>query len=134
MEIQLIQAKSHMHQPKHFKSKTNKKNDDAIMTTTEDYNTTSWFEPLGVGYGYLSESNVSLWNTSDVLNITNTTDFSFDYDYRTVNATATTVAESWSSCKDWTAAQHNLFQTANFFFAAAFLVPGSFKQSVLLVR
>ncbi|XP_048520992.1 blood vessel epicardial substance-A isoform X2 [Dendroctonus ponderosae] len=37
-------------------------------------------------------------------------------------------------CKEWTPAQHSLFQTANFFFAAAFLVPGSFKQSVLLVR
>ncbi|XP_067011153.2 popeye domain-containing protein 2-like [Anabrus simplex] len=37
-------------------------------------------------------------------------------------------------CLEWEAAQHNLFQTANIFFAAAFLVPRSFKQSLLLLR
>lgn len=37
-------------------------------------------------------------------------------------------------CLEWEAAQHNLFQTANLFFAAAFLVPRSFKQSLLLLR
>jgi hypothetical protein len=38
------------------------------------------------------------------------------------------------SCVDWEAAQHNLFQTANLFFAAAFIVPRTFKQSLLLLR
>jgi len=38
------------------------------------------------------------------------------------------------SCVEWEAAQHNLFQTANLFFAAAFIVPRSFKQSLLLLR
>ncbi|XP_069686354.1 uncharacterized protein [Periplaneta americana] len=37
-------------------------------------------------------------------------------------------------CVEWEAAQHNLFQTANLFFAAAFIVPRSFKQSLLLLR
>lgn len=53
---------------------------------------------------------------------------------RTSNFLGTIDDESWAMCKEWTPAQHSLFQTANFFFAAAFLVPGSFKQSVLLVR
>jgi hypothetical protein len=38
------------------------------------------------------------------------------------------------SCVEWEAAQHSLFQTANLFFAAAFIVPRSFKQSLLLLR
>ncbi|XP_063219900.1 popeye domain-containing protein 3-like isoform X2 [Bacillus rossius redtenbacheri] len=37
-------------------------------------------------------------------------------------------------CEEWEAAQHNLFQTANIFFAAAFLVPRNFRQSLLLLR
>lgn len=42
--------------------------------------------------------------------------------------------DSWAFCSEWTSAQHTMFQTAHLFFAAAFLVPMSFKQSVLLVR
>jgi hypothetical protein len=42
--------------------------------------------------------------------------------------------EGDASCVEWEAAQHNLFQTANLFFAAAFIVPRSFKQSLLLLR
>ena len=38
------------------------------------------------------------------------------------------------SCGEWEPAQHNLFQLSNLFFAAAFLVPRSYKQSVLLLR
>ncbi|CAB3377214.1 Hypothetical predicted protein [Cloeon dipterum] len=37
-------------------------------------------------------------------------------------------------CSDWEPAQHNLFQAANLFFAVAFLVPRSFKQSILVLR
>lgn len=71
--------------------------------------------------------------TSDLYNMTaNTSDY--DYDFQMFNSSGSIEAESWALCKEWTPAQHPLFQTANFFFAAAFLVPGSFKQSVLIVR
>lgn len=75
-----------------------------------------------------------MWNGSEdsLLNATQVSEL--DYDYQMLNATLQTRGDSWALCKEWTPAQHNLFQTANFFFAAAFLVPGSFKQSVLLVR
>ncbi|XP_050306885.1 blood vessel epicardial substance-B-like [Anthonomus grandis grandis] len=80
-------------------------------------------------YTYLE--NLSIWNTSDFYyNVSNSTEL--DYDYQMMNGTIDDA--SWATCKEWTPAQHSLFQTANFFFAAAFLVPGSFKQSVLLVR
>lgn len=91
----------------------------------------------GIGntnYTVYNNSAGIMWNISDVnmLNPPNVTDF--DYDYQMPNSTLGPGRESWASCKEWTAAQHSLFQTANFFFAAAFLVPSSFKQSVLLVR
>ena len=53
------------------------------------------------------------------------------------NATAPANASSVcvvKFCEQWEAAQHNLFQMANMFFAAAFLVPKSFTQSLLLLR
>ncbi|KAF7391958.1 hypothetical protein HZH68_011501 [Vespula germanica] len=37
-------------------------------------------------------------------------------------------------CDEWEAAQHKLFQAANIFFMVAFLVPRSFKASVLALR
>ncbi|KAK9693994.1 Popeye protein conserved region [Popillia japonica] len=104
------------------------------MTTTEDQ-----FDSLSnitANYTLLLEDhNYTLWNNSDLLfNATNGSYYnSVDYDYQTLNASVPTTSETWT-CKEWTPAQHTLFQTANFFFAAAFLVPGSFKQSVLLVR
>ncbi|XP_039293324.1 blood vessel epicardial substance [Nilaparvata lugens] len=39
-----------------------------------------------------------------------------------------------SSCGEWEPAQHNLYQLSNICFAAAFILPRSFKPSVLLVR
>ncbi|XP_012534851.1 uncharacterized protein LOC105835820 isoform X3 [Monomorium pharaonis] len=45
-----------------------------------------------------------------------------------------TVLSPGGYCDEWEAAQHKLFQTANLFFAAAFLVPRSFKASVLALR
>lgn len=38
------------------------------------------------------------------------------------------------SCGEWEPAQHNLFQLCNFFFAAAFLVPRSYKQGIIILR
>lgn len=83
-------------------------------------------------YTYI-ETNTTFWYDNDALINATTNSTEYDYDYQMFNGTAVEGA-SWSMCKEWTPAQHNLFQTANFFFAAAFLVPGSFKQSVLLVR
>ncbi|XP_060518626.1 blood vessel epicardial substance-B-like [Cylas formicarius] len=81
-------------------------------------------------YTYLE--NLVHWNASDFYyNVSNSSDL-IDYDYQMMNGTIDDT--SWVMCKEWKEAQHSLFQTANFFFAAAFLVPGSFKQSVLLVR
>ncbi|KAG5873853.1 hypothetical protein JTB14_019529 [Gonioctena quinquepunctata] len=83
-------------------------------------------------FTHLADVNITYWNQSDFFhNTTNSSEF--EYDYQVLNVTASE-DESWSTCKEWTPAQHTLFQAANFFFAAAFLVPGSFKQSVLLVR
>lgn len=82
----------------------------------------------------LAENTTMLWNNSALFNLTNSTDYNFDYDYQTLNTSVSPEDETWALCNEWTAAQHNLFQTANLFFAAAFLVPMSFKQSVLLVR
>ncbi|XP_046484771.1 blood vessel epicardial substance-A-like isoform X1 [Neodiprion pinetum] len=45
-----------------------------------------------------------------------------------------TVISTGGYCDEWEAAQHKLFQAANIFFAAAFLVPRSFKASVLALR
>lgn len=135
MEIHMIQARLHMQQKeKQTKNKTLKQKRKEIMTT-EVYLNTTWFDQVGVNYTTVETLNVSTWNGSDVLNTTNVTDYALDYDYQLLNSsTATTSEDIWVSCKEWTAAQHTLFQTANFFFAVAFLVPGSFKQSVLLVR
>nr|CAI5829403.1 unnamed protein product [Callosobruchus analis] len=80
----------------------------------------------------LGSTNHTYWNSSDYF-YTTTNAPELEYDYQILNET--TGEGSWTgSCKEWTPAQHNLFQTANFFFAAAFLVPGSFKQSILIVR
>ncbi|GLH03039.1 Blood vessel epicardial substance [Gryllus bimaculatus] len=51
-----------------------------------------------------------------------------------LNGSAPGLGAAKGFCLEWEAAQHNLFQTANLFFAAAFLVPRSFKQSLLLLR
>ncbi|KAK9503265.1 hypothetical protein O3M35_011873 [Rhynocoris fuscipes] len=37
-------------------------------------------------------------------------------------------------CGEWEPAQHNLFQLSNLFFAAAFLVPRSYKQGLIILR
>lgn len=111
-----------------------------LGTMNLDFNrtaTTSRFGPTAkTNFTYLLDidSTTTRFNNSDYFyNSTNNSDIDvFDYNYRKVNGTFED--DSWGMCKDWNPAQHDLFQTANFFFAAAFLVPGSFKQSVLVVR
>lgn len=86
-------------------------------------------------FTYIVDANTTRWNHTDYFyNATNSSDTEyFDYDYQKLNRTVEDESRA-GMCKEWNPAQHDLFQTANFFFAAAFLVPGSFKQSVLVVR
>ncbi|KAJ8979566.1 hypothetical protein NQ317_012955 [Molorchus minor] len=134
MEISVIQSRtfsSNVVPPKTNFSNPKLKLNPRVNMTLDFNKTIPKFNNSKPNYTYLAEGNFSYWNNSDYFyNLTNTSDY--DYDYQTLNGTKDD--ESWSMCKEWTPAQHNLFQTANFFFAAAFLVPGSFKQSVLLVR
>jgi hypothetical protein len=77
------------------------------------------------------------WNSSSPapsLSILVTTNISVVNDTNVSDVTSLIRDEGDVSCVEWEAAQHNLFQTANLFFAAAFIVPRSFKQSLLLLR
>ncbi|KAG7208489.1 hypothetical protein KM043_014715 [Ampulex compressa] len=67
-----------------------------------------------------TELLVDVWNGTEASNVT-----------ERLNAT---VPIPGGYCDEWEAAQHKLFQAANLFFAAAFLVPRSFKASVLALR
>ncbi|XP_015601976.1 blood vessel epicardial substance [Cephus cinctus] len=84
------------------------------------------------GYGYSNYSGylfgdlnytelwVDVWNSTEVSNVT-----------ERLNST---IAPPGGYCDEWESAQHKLFQAANLFFAAAFIVPRSFKASVLALR
>lgn len=112
------------------KSVTENMNLDFNKTVSSRFGPTS--KP---NFTYLDvDTTTTRFNNSDYFyNWTNSSDIdTFDYNYRHYNRTIDD--DSWGMCKEWNPAQHDLFQTANFFFAAAFLVPGSFKQSVLVVR
>lgn len=139
MEILMIQSRQHLPQSAKRNKTTNgtlsqkKAGSTMYNTTLVDENVTK-FDSLNNSYNYFTENN-TYWNSTELFNITNSSDFSIDYDYQMFNSSVSPTREPWAGfCKEWTPAQHNLYQTANFFFAAAFLVPGSFKQSVLLVR
>ncbi|KAK4879120.1 hypothetical protein RN001_007266 [Aquatica leii] len=141
MEILMIQSRSHFTKPnisKVFDSIVSSTNVSPTKMRSSSSNKTK-FTPLSTEYTTYSntllvDNNSTMWNSSDLLNITNTTDILTDYDYQMLNSTIPTTADSWESCKEWSSAQHSLFQTGNFFLAAAFLVPNRFKQSVLLFR
>ena len=79
------------------------------------------------------------WNSSSSsstpsLSLLVTTNISVVNDTNVSDVTSLIPDEGDVSCVEWEAAQHSLFQTANLFFAAAFIVPRSFKQSLLLLR
>ncbi|XP_011300277.1 blood vessel epicardial substance-like [Fopius arisanus] len=102
---------------------------DANVSTsyaTEGYsfNYTEIVNSLGGGYSLDSVNYTELW-----IDVWNTTERS--------NTTArlnATILPHGGYCDEWESAQHKLFQAANLFFAAAFLVPRSFKASVLALR
>lgn len=72
------------------------------------------------------------WNDS-YLNSTNVTGYNVS-DSELSNANNSSVQYGFWFCAKWVDAQQDLFQAANLCLAAAFLVPKSFKQSILLVR
>ncbi|XP_034945749.1 blood vessel epicardial substance-like [Chelonus insularis] len=79
---------------------------------------------FGVGYSLddlnYTELWIDVWNSTVASNVTGRLN--------------STTLSSGGYCDEWEAAQHKLFQAANLFFAAAFLVPRSFKASVLALR
>ncbi|XP_017773183.1 PREDICTED: blood vessel epicardial substance-B-like [Nicrophorus vespilloides] len=137
METFMIQSASHMPQRQNIskakRAKVSGRMNATNLTAEVQQDAAENYTSLYAS-GLLFDPNGTMpWNGSDLFNITNSTDL--DYDYQMVsNGTDIVPGEIWSFCKDWTPTQHNLYQTANFLLAAAFLIPGSFKQSVLLVR
>ncbi|VVC96467.1 unnamed protein product, partial [Leptidea sinapis] len=74
------------------------------------------------------------WHNATLLfNITRLNS-TFDTDYELLNASSTDEHDNHWFCAKWTSAQQDLFQAANLCFAIAFLVPKSFKQSILVLR
>ncbi|KAK9869849.1 hypothetical protein WA026_003573 [Henosepilachna vigintioctopunctata] len=134
MEISVIQARLH-HETRPTIDRSTSSNvskfskDLNMSTSTEFIKSFSKIDGIRRNLSYSTDPAL-VWNASDMFyNHTNNS----DYDLELLNLTKLAELPSWA-CTDWNPAQHSLFQTANFFFAAAFLVPGSFKQSVLLVR
>lgn len=106
--------------PRKSASDMNSTSTDGLLYTDNSTSFFLWNDSASVGLFNLSG------NLSD--------DYpNFDYELHTKNGSVFD-GEPWTFCSEWTAAQHTMFQAANLFFAAAFLVPMSFKQSVLLVR
>lgn len=136
MEISVIQARLH-HETRSSLVRTNASDvpkfpkDLNMSTSTEFMRSFSRLDGFRRNLTF-STDPTSTWNSSEIFyNQTNSSDYDFESQF--FNATRASDKQPWA-CTDWNPAQHSLFQTANFFFAAAFLVPGSFKQSVLLVR
>ncbi|XP_015108580.1 blood vessel epicardial substance [Diachasma alloeum] len=96
----------------------------SYATEGYSFNYTEIVSSLGGGYSLddvnYTELWIDVWNTTERSNVT-----------ERLNAT---VLPHGGYCDEWESAQHKLFQVANLFFAAAFLVPRSFKASVLALR
>lgn len=70
------------------------------------------------GYG-ANSTNYTAYNASD---------------FELLNVNGTSTPYGYWFCAKWVEAQQDLFQAANLCFAVAFLIPKSFKQSILCVR
>ncbi|KAG8042689.1 hypothetical protein G9C98_005324 [Cotesia typhae] len=80
----------------------------------------------GVGGYALDDLNytelwIDVWNNTEATNVTQ-------------RLNSTVLPPLGGYCDEWESAQHKLFQAANLFFAAAFIVPRSFKASVFALR
>jgi hypothetical protein len=104
------------------------------MTTTLPPSPTS--TPVTDNFTEFTVWTEEFWNSSatPTLSLLVTTQINLANDTNVSVSTDLIPEEGDASCVEWEAAQHNLFQTANLFFAAAFIVPRSFKQSLLLLR
>ncbi|XP_043275255.1 blood vessel epicardial substance-like [Venturia canescens] len=96
-----------------------------VTYPTDGYYNFNYSGLVNLGGYSLDELNytelwVDVWNGTETSNVT-----------ERLNAT---VLPPGGYCDEWESAQHKLFQAANLFFAAAFLVPRSFKASVLALR
>lgn len=102
-----------------YKKKVSKMEDNLTeaMRNGSSLDFLTWTEP----------ENASLYNGTTWSTIYSTT---WDNGTDSLNATYPTP----KFCDVWEEAQHNLFQTANMFLAAAFIVPKNFKQNILIVR
>uniref|UniRef100_T1IMG3 POPDC1-3 domain-containing protein n=1 Tax=Strigamia maritima TaxID=126957 RepID=T1IMG3_STRMM len=97
----------------------NSSRDDESESGSSNY---PWFTSSSTFWTLVDDNN------SDVLSLNVST---------TLEAATTDVfsdTENRESCDEWHEAQHTLFQTANLCYAAAFLVPHTFKLSALLTR
>ena len=110
-------------------------------TSTEDMSTTSTTSVTIAGTDNFTEFTVwseDFWNSSTptpTISLLVTSNISLGNDTNVSVVTSYIPGDDEPKyCVEWEAAQHNLFQTANLFFAAAFIVPRSFKQSLLLLR
>jgi hypothetical protein len=122
---------------------------DGVVLTLEDMGSTSSTRsvatrlppsatatPVAENFTEFTVWTEEFWNSSGTptLSLLVTTQINIANDTNVSVASDLIPEEGDASCVEWEAAQHNLFQTANLFFAAAFIVPRSFKQSLLLLR
>lgn len=103
---------------------------DANFSTAYAENTTGDYFP---NYWTNSDEGLS-WNGSYFTsNGTNYTALNIS-DFELLNVNNSSVQYGFWFCAKWVEAQQDLFQAANLCFAVAFLIPKSFKQSILIVR
>jgi hypothetical protein len=109
---------------------------DMGSTSRSQTMSTTTTTPVSDNFTEFTVWTEAFWNSSSPsLSSLVSTDISLANDTNiSVVTTFIPPGEGDASCVEWEAAQHNLFQTANLFFAAAFIVPRSFKQSLLLLR
>jgi hypothetical protein len=125
------------------------KGGDGVVLTPEDMGSTSSTRsvatrlppsaaatPVAESFTEFTAWSEEFWNSSatPTLSLLVTTQINLANDTNVSVASDLIPKEGDASCVEWEAAQHSLFQTANLFFAAAFIVPRSFKQSLLLLR
>lgn len=105
---------------------------DAANFSTAYSNTTS--TPEYFPQYWSDDDDLLGWNSSYSGNGTiNATNYNIS-DYELINVNSTGLSHGFWFCAKWVDAQQDLFQAANLCFAIAFLVPKSFKQSILIVR
>jgi hypothetical protein len=108
----------------------------STQTMTTITTTSATATPVTDNFTEFTVWTEAFWNSSSSPTLSSlvSSDISLANDTNVSAVTTLIPGDDDASCVEWEAAQHNLFQTANLFFAAAFIVPRSFKQSLLLLR